>query len=149
MLAVAHRYDGFGVGGGNISPHLRWSGFPAETRSFAVTCFDPDAPTISGFWHWVLFDLPAEITEMTAGTGDGNLSRLPAGAVHARNDFGVHAYGGPAPQPGSEPHRYLFSVHALDVPQLEAAAETSAALVGFHLIRHALARATMVPLCGP
>jgi Raf kinase inhibitor-like YbhB/YbcL family protein len=155
MLGLPYRYDGFGAGGANRSPHLAWSGFPAQALSFAITCFDPDAPTGSGFWHWVLFDLPAEVTELTTGAGSaaGGAGEapagLPAGAVHARNDFGACGYGGPAPQPGWPPHRYLFSVHALGVARLGLGADASPAMVGFNLAQQAIARATFMPLCGP
>ncbi|GAA2742049.1 YbhB/YbcL family Raf kinase inhibitor-like protein [Kitasatospora cinereorecta] len=139
-LAAAQTYEG-----GNISPQLRWSGFPADTRSFAVTCFDPDAPTGSGWWHWVLFDLPASVTELPAGAGSGAFPGLPAGAIHARNDYGTRDFGGAAPPKGHGPHRYVFTVHALGVERLGLDADTSAAAIGGTLGFHALARAT---LCG-
>jgi Raf kinase inhibitor-like YbhB/YbcL family protein len=126
------------AGGKNLSPQLSWSGFPAETRGFVVTCFDPDAPTGSGFWHWVLVNLPATVTELERG-----VDALPGDAFCVRNDYGERNYGGAAPPPGDRPHRYVFAVHAIDVDRLEVGPDATPAYVGFNLAFHTLARATI------
>lgn len=132
------------LAGGDVSPQLSWSGFPAETRSFAVTCFDPDAPSGSGWWHWVLFDLPADVTSLPTGAGSGDFPGLPAGAIHGRNDYGTKNFGGAAPPPGHGPHRYVFTVHALSVEKLGLDSDTSAAAIGFNLGFRAVGRASII-----
>ncbi len=134
-----------GAGGEDVSPQLAWSGFPPETKSFAVTCFDPDAPTGSGFWHWAVADIPAEVTDLPAGAGTPGSPGLPAGAVTVRSDAGPARYVGAAPPPGHGPHRYVFAVHALDVETLGIDAGVAPAVLGFNLFGHTLARATVTP----
>ncbi|MFG2006417.1 YbhB/YbcL family Raf kinase inhibitor-like protein [Spirillospora sp. NPDC048911] len=143
QLSNKHVFNDWGFSGENVSPHLRWSGFPAETKSFAVTCFDPDAPTGSGFWHWVVFDIPADVTELATGAGSED-SKI---GIQARNDYGTKAFGGAAPPPGA-PHRYVFTVHALDEETLGIDSGVSPAVAGFNITAHTLARASIVPVYG-
>jgi Raf kinase inhibitor-like YbhB/YbcL family protein len=130
---------------GNTSPQLSWSGFPAETKGFAVTCFDPDAPTPSGFWHWIVVDVPVSVTALERGAGAEGGSLLPKGAFMVPGDMGPSAYTGAAPPPGDVPHRYFFVVHALDVDTLGVEPTSSPAFVSFNLVFHTLARAQIVP----
>lgn len=139
-IPVPHRSGVMGAGGEDRSPHLAWSGFPAGTKSFAVTCFDPDAPTVSGFWHWAVCDLPVSTTELASG------SPLPDGAVTLRNDAGQPGYVGAAPPSGHGPHRYFFVVTAVDVETLGIPAEATPAFLGFNLFSHGIARARLVPV---
>jgi hypothetical protein len=133
----------FGAGGEDISPQLAWSGFPEATRSFAVTCYDPEAPTASGFWHWAVVDIPASVTELPTGAGDDEGSRLPEGAFQLRNDGGVRRYIGAAPPPGHGRHHYYFVVHAVDVDSLGIDKDATPAFLGFNLFSHTLGRATI------
>jgi hypothetical protein len=138
----------FGAGGDDVSPHLAWSGFPADTKSFVVTCFDPDAPTGSGFWHWAIANIPADVTELPTGAGSPG-AELPAGAVQLAGDAGGaggNRYIGAAPPSGHGPHRYIFAVHAISEESLPVDANSRPALLGFHMFGTTLARATITPV---
>ena len=134
----------FGAGGKDMSPQLSWSGFPATTKSFAVTVYDPDAPTGSGFWHWAVANIPASVTSLPADAGSEDGSKLPPGAVAIANDARLKRFLGAAPPKGHGKHRYYFVVHALDVPTLEIPKEASAAFLGFNVIQHSVGRAILV-----
>jgi len=138
QLPDTHAYEG-----GNTSPQLSWTGFPEATKSFVVTCFDPDAPVVSGFWHWVVANIPASVTELPTGAGKDD-SALPGG-FHLRSDFGTREFGGAAPPKGDQVHRYYFVVHAVDVEELPVDGDSSAAYLGFNLAFHTLARAVLAP----
>ena len=146
MLAMDHVLSanfGFGTDGGNKSPQLSWTGAPAGTRSFALTCFDPDAPTGSGFWHWVVVNIPASVTELKLDAGNPKAGLLPKGALQTRTDLGQTGYLGPAPPPGHGPHRYIFTIFAVKEEKLPVDADTSAAVVGFNLHFNTLEKATL------
>ena len=145
-IAKSFEFNGFGCSGDNKSPALKWSGAPAGTKSFAVTIYDPDAPTGSGWWHWVVYNIPATTTSLEAGAGDASGSRLPAGAVQGNTDFGAPGYGGPCPPPGSKPHHYHFVVYALKVEKIDVPANATAAYVGFNLNANALGKAELVAI---
>ena len=137
---------GVGCEGGNKSPHLAWSGAPTGTKSFAVTCFDPDAPTGSGFWHWLVVNVPPEVNELALDAGNPKVRKLPKEALQTRTDFGAPGYGGPCPPPGDHPHRYLFTVFAVGADSLPVTADTSAATIGFELNFNTLAKAAIMGL---
>jgi len=137
---------GFGCAGGNQSPHLTWEGAPEGTKSFALTCFDPDAPTGSGFWHWVIVNILPSVTELPLDAGNPASGKLPAGALMVRTDFGKPGYGVPCPPLGDHPHRYLFTVHAVSMDTLPVTADTSAAVVGFYLNFNTMAKASLMGL---
>lgn len=138
---------GFGCDGGNQSPELNWSGAPAGTKSFAVSCYDPDAPTGSGFWHWVVVNIPPTVTSLATGAGASAGDKLPAGALQIRTDFGAPGYGGPCPPAGDHPHRYIFTVFAVGAESLPLTPDSTAAVAGFMLNSAAIERSTLMGLC--
>ena len=140
-IADAQVYKGFGCEGHNVSPSLTWKDPPAGTKSFAVTVYDPDAPTGSGWWHWVVFNIPGDARSLPLGAGAPGSTKLPKGAVQSITDFGTPGYGGPCPPRGDRPHRYIFTVHALKVDKLDLDDKAMPALVGFTLTSNRLARA--------
>lgn len=144
-ISREHVLNDYGCTGGNRSPALAWSGAPKGTRSFAVSVYDPDAPTGSGFWHWVLVNLPPETTALPTGVLAAN---LPKGSLQTRTDFGSIGYGGPCPPAGDAPHHYQFTVFALDIDKLPVDENSPGALVGFNLHLHTLAKASLVATYG-
>lgn len=137
-------FDGFGCSGKNISPHLSWSNAPEGTKSFAITMYDPDAPTGSGWWHWVVYNIPASTTELSTGAGRSENADRPTGSIQGKTDFGTRGYGGPCPPEGHGPHRYIITVHALDTEKLDVPEDASPALIGFNLNDRSLARASLI-----
>lgn len=140
-MTKVQEYKGFGCNGDNLSPELLWKDAPAGTRSFAVTVFDPDAPTGSGFWHWVVYNIPATATGLPAGVGVN--AQYPIGTKQGRNDFGDRNYSGACPPVGDRPHHYIFTVHALKVDRLTVPEDASAALIGYNIIANRIGLAKM------
>jgi Raf kinase inhibitor-like YbhB/YbcL family protein len=141
MLTEQQVFNGFGCSGANVSPQLSWKDPPAGTKSFVLTVYDPDAPTGSGWWHWVVYDIPASAKELPQGAGSGKAA-LPEGAKQGRTDFGEPGFGGACPPPG-KPHRYVFTVYALKVDHLDVPAEASPAMIGFMTKANALGSASI------
>ena len=146
-IAEAQVFNGFGCKGGNVSPSLTWSRAPEGTKSFALLMHDPDAPTGSGWWHWVVYDIPASATGLPAGAGDAHGSKLPAGAMQGKTDFGTAGYGGPCPPPGA-PHHYYLRLYALKVAKLDVPADATPALIGFNVNAQSLGKVELMGLYG-
>ncbi|MGK0735987.1 kinase inhibitor [Yokenella regensburgei] len=147
-LAQQQVFAGFGCAGGNISPQLSWKNPPAGSKSFAITVYDPDAPTGSGWWHWTLVNIPVQTHHLDSDAGNANNSKLPAGAVQGRNDFGYAGFGGACPPEGDKPHRYQFTVWALNTDKLPIDNQASGALVGFMLNSHVIAKTQLIATYG-
>jgi Raf kinase inhibitor-like YbhB/YbcL family protein len=142
-IADEQVFNNFGCQGGNLSPALTWKGAPAGTKSFAVTVYDLDAPTGSGWWHWVVFNIPANVTGLAKNAGNPEAGLTPAGSVQSRTDFGKAGFGGPCPPAGDKPHRYQIAVHALKTDKLPLDESAPAAMVGFYLHQNLIARAVL------
>jgi Raf kinase inhibitor-like YbhB/YbcL family protein len=140
-------FNSFGCAGHNVSPALSWSNVPAGTKSFALLVHDPDAPTGSGWWHWVVYDIPGNVRSLPADAGDPKKNLMPGATVQGRTDFGTSGYGGPCPPPG-KPHHYYFSLYALKVPKLDVPADATAALIGFNVHATSLGEAQIMGLYG-
>jgi len=144
-FAPAQIANTFGCSGGNVSPQLSWTGAPAGAKSFALTVFDADAPTGSGWWHWVVVNIPPSVTQLASGASP---SKMPAGSLETRTDFGKPGYGGPCPPPGNKPHRYLFTIYALKVDKLDLDAQASGAMAGFMIRANSLGQASFTATFG-
>lgn len=141
-------FNGFGCTGENVSPAIIWRDAPAETKSFAVTVYDPDAPTGSGWWHWLVVNIPADMHGLQQGSGDPATRKVPKGVLQTRTDFGKPGWGGPCPPQGDRPHRYIFTVHALKVDKLDVPEDASGALVGFMINASRIAKASFTAHYG-
>ena len=148
QLSDRQVFSGFGCTGKNISPELRWQNAPSETKSFAVTVYDPDAPTGSGWWHWVVFNIPASVNQLTADAGNPLKSLAPKGSVQSITDYGKSGFGGACPPMGDKPHRYVFTVYALKVEKLDLDSASPPAMVGYYLNQNALAKASLISYYG-
>lgn len=148
MMPKSFEFNGFGCSGENKSPALKWSGAPKDTKSFAVTVYDPDAPTGSGWWHWVVINIPADVTELAANAGALNSTTLPKGALQGRTDYGTVSWGGTCPPQGDKPHHYIFTVYALKTDKLEIPADATAALTGYMIHANMLGKASFTAKYG-
>ncbi len=147
-LPAQHVLNGFGCTGGNLSPQLSWEQEPAGTKSFALTVYDPDAPTGSGWWHWLVFNIPADVHSLPEDSGNPGKNLLPKQAIQSRTDFGNPGYGGACPPTGDTPHHYHFTVWALDIDVLPLPADSSGAMLGFNLRQHVLGKAELTVTYG-
>ncbi len=144
QLTESQVFSGFGCSGKNISPSLKWINAPKNTKSFAFTVYDPDAPTGSGWWHWVIFNISSDINELKADAGNPQRGLAPKGSIQSVTDFGKPGFGGACPPEADKPHRYIFTVYALDVAKLDLDEKAPAAMVGFFLNQHVIAKASLI-----
>lgn len=148
MMPKSYEFNGFGCSGDNKSPALKWIGAPKDSKSFAVTVYDPDAPTGSGWWHWVVINIPSNTTELIENAGAPNSTSLPKEAIQQHTDFGVAAWGGPCPPQGDKPHHYIFTVYALKTDKLEVPIDATAALTGYMIHANMLGKASFTARYG-
>lgn len=146
FMSKAHEYTGFGCSGDDLSPHLKWSNAPKGTKSFALTAYDPDAPTGSGWWHWQVVNIPMTVTEIATGAGNPKNSSMPEGSMQIQNDYGSRGFGGACPPKGHGVHHYRFTVHALSVEKLELPEDASGALTGYMINANTIQSSTIESL---
>ena len=147
-LSEEQVFNGFGCSGKNQSPPLQWTAGPEGTKSYAITVYDPDAPTGSGWWHWIVYNIPANVRELPAGAGDATGKLLPEGVKQGRTDYGIHAFGGACPPKGDKPHRYIFTIYALKIKNIDVPYDSSAALIGFMINANSLGKASFTATYG-
>lgn len=148
MIPNKHVYNSFGCSGKNLSPQIAWQNAPLETKSFAVTVYDPDAPTGSGWWHWLVLNIPTKYKELPQNFGEKNQFNLADGVMQVRNDFGAFNFGGPCPPIKDKPHRYVFTVYALRAERLDLSEGATGALAGFMINQSVLAKASFTAYYG-
>ncbi len=146
FMDKAQEFNGFGCSGGDLSPHLKWSNAPKGTKSFAITAYDPDAPTGSGWWHWQIVNIPATVSELSTGAGSTKKNSAPNGSIQVQNDYGSAGFGGACPPVGHGVHHYRFTVHALSVEKLDLPANASGALAGYMINANAIGSSTIESL---
>lgn len=145
MLPMAQVFNSFGCTGENKSPQLSWTGVPENAKSLALTVYDPDAPTGSGWWHWVAFNIPVSVSALDTAASK---SAMPEGSIESMTDFGSTGFGGACPPEGDKPHRYIFTLHALDVEKLDLDDKASGAMVGYYLNNHSIEKASITATYG-
>ena len=145
-MSKEHEFNGFGCTGGDKSPHLKWSGIPEGTKSFAITVYDPDAPTGSGWWHWQVVNIPVSVTELATDAGNTQKVAVPDGSMQIKNDYGIRGFGGACPPKGHGVHHYRFTIHALSVEKLDIPEQASGALAGYMINAHTIESSTLVSL---
>ena len=146
FMSKAHEFNGFGCSGDDLSPHLKWSNAPEGTKSFAITAYDPDAPTGSGWWHWQIVNIDNKVSELKTGAGSSKKASAPQGITQISNDYGIKGFGGACPPPGHGVHHYRFTIHALSVAKLELPENASGALTGYMINANTIESATIEAL---
>nr|WP_086938733.1 YbhB/YbcL family Raf kinase inhibitor-like protein [Thaumasiovibrio occultus] len=146
FMSSAQEFNGFGCSGDDFSPHLTWENAPADTKSFAITAYDPDAPTGSGWWHWQVVNIPVTTNTLQSGAGTVDGAGMPVGSTQIVNDYGIQGFGGACPPKGNGVHHYQFTVHALSVDKLDLPSDPSGALTGYMINAHTIASSTIEAL---